>query len=89
MDKELSLKYSANILYPCKRKKQRVMRNKILVAVLALSASTIFGSCTKFYNCECTDHQGKVSQHTIHAKTKGQADNKCDDQGELENCEIK
>lgn len=65
------------------------MSNKILVMIVALSVSAIFSSCTKFYNCECTDHQGKVTEYSIHAKSQNQAENKCEDKGELENCVIK
>jgi len=65
------------------------MRKSFLIMVTALAASTVFSSCTKFYNCECTDHQGKLTRHTVNAKTKVQAEDKCNDSGELENCELK
>jgi hypothetical protein len=60
-----------------------------VIATLLLASSALFSSCTKFYECECTDHQGKVTVHVVDAKGKIQADNKCDQKGELQNCEIK
>lgn len=65
------------------------MKKYTLFMVAAVLSSSIFSSCTKFYNCECTDHQGTVTKYTVDARSKIQANKKCDDKGELSNCELK
>lgn len=64
-------------------------KNSLMAVAAIVIASSIFSSCKKLYNCECTDHNGNVTTSQVEAKSKMQANIKCDEQGELSNCELK
>jgi hypothetical protein len=65
-----------------------MIKNSLMV-VMAVMAASVISSCSKVYDCECTDHNGTVTMSKVEAKSKMQANKKCDEQGELSNCELK
>ncbi len=65
------------------------MKAKLTVCVALLAIGIGFGSCTKYYNCECINFQGLKVSHTVEGKTKTEARNNCDKKGNLGDCEIK
>ncbi len=65
------------------------MKNALIAVLFAAVAATMFSSCRRTYYCECIDYKGKVTQFTIDAGNKVQARDKCDQQGAVNNCEIK
>lgn len=64
------------------------MKKALLILLLAIPVVSMT-SCTKYYNCECIDHKGKASLHTVEAKGAIQAAERCKEQGELSNCTLK
>jgi hypothetical protein len=65
------------------------MIKKYLMVVMAVMVVSAISSCSKLYDCQCTDHNGVVTMSQVEAKGKMQANKKCDEQGELSNCELK
>lgn len=69
------------------------MKSNILKISLALFASAVFTSCNKDYNCVCSLNGTQTSSESVRAKTKNEAEDKCNERkttlGVTYQCEIK
>jgi hypothetical protein len=65
------------------------MKKIVLLFGLGIVISSVFPSCKKSYNCECTSINGKKENHNIIATNSAEAQKNCDEYGLLGHCEIK
>lgn len=76
-------------LYKLVKRTKIKMKAKFMVFIMIATSSLIFTSCTKYYNCQCTDYKGTVIYHTVKAQSMNQANKNCDEKGNLGHCELK
>lgn len=65
------------------------MKKIVLFISAGIIISSVFPSCKKSFNCECTNIQGEKKNHNILATTRSEAQKNCDEFGLTGHCEIK
>ncbi|HEY9178718.1 MAG TPA: hypothetical protein VIN07_13560 [Flavipsychrobacter sp.] len=65
------------------------MKKLVLLFGLGIVISSVFPSCKRSYNCECTSIKGEKTSRNILATNRPQAEKNCDEYGLVGHCEIK
>lgn len=65
------------------------MKKIILFIGLGVVISSVFPSCKKSYNCECTNIKGEMHTRNILATNRAEAEKNCDEFGLVGHCEIR
>jgi hypothetical protein len=65
------------------------MKKAFLIVIVMVAVTSVFSSCKKQYNCECTDPTGGVTYHTVNATNKVEAATNCNKISQVKECVLK